>query len=507
MYYQLFELGHRAMGPARVVAETWRLMLENPFNPMRETLAGRRTVAALEVFERTTRRYDKPVFGLPTTTIDGREVGVKERVVWGQTFCKLVHFERDIPKAVAERQPKILLVAPMSGHYATLLRGTVENFLPDHEVYITDWVDAREVPLSQGTFDLDDYIDAMRDMFRFLKGDVHVFAVCQPSVPVLAAVARMEAENDPYVPHSMTLAGGPVDTRVSPTAVNDLAERKKTDWFRRNVIQTVPWPHAGQGRKVYPGFLQLSGFMTMNLDRHMKAHTDLFKHLVDRDDDSVDRHKEFYDEYLAVMDLTQEFYMQTIERVFVNHDLPRGTFQHRGKPVDLSLITRTALMTVEGEKDDITGKGQCSAALTLCSGLSADQKLHFECPRVGHYGVFNGSRFRSDIAPRMRHFMRRFDPRTAPVTAREYRPALSAVPGGKAMRGKLVDTDQSAFAYAKQEGAVPTQAGFDPFAPFAVFSAANPLRLWSMTTDAMLSGWARMNNGAVTSAVAQKPDR
>jgi poly(3-hydroxybutyrate) depolymerase len=507
MYYQLFELSHRALGPARVVAETWRLMLDNPFNPMRGTLAGRRTAAALEVFERTTRRYDKPVFGLPTTTVEGREVAVTEHVVWGHTFCKLVHFARDLPKSVTEKQPKILLVAPMSGHYATLLRGTVETFLPDHEVYITDWVDARDVPLSAGTFDLDDYIDTMRDIFRFLKGDVHVFAVCQPSVPVLAAVARMEAENDPHVPHTMTLAGGPIDTRVSPTAVNDLAHTKKTDWFRRNVIQTVPWPHAGQMRKVYPGFLQLSGFMTMNLDRHMKAHTDLFKHLVDRDDDSVDRHKEFYDEYLAVMDLTSEFYMQTIERVFVNHDLPRGRFKHRGKLVDLSLIKRTALMTVEGEKDDITGKGQCSAALGLCTGLPDDMKQHFECPRVGHYGVFNGTRFRSEIAPRMRHFIRRFDARSAEATARDYRPALVAVAGGKAQRGKVVDTDQSAFAYAQPEAPRAAQAGFDPFAPFAVFSAATPLHLWSMTTEAMLSGWSRLNGGAVTSAVAQKPDR
>jgi poly(3-hydroxybutyrate) depolymerase len=507
MYYQLFELSHRALGPARVVAETWRLLLEYPLNPMRETLAGRRTAAALEVFERTTRRYDKPAFGLPKTVVDGREVAVTERIVWGHTFCKLVHFERNLPKSVAAKHPKVLLVAPMSGHYATLLRGTVETFLPDHEVYITDWVDAREVPLSAGTFNLDDYIDTMRDIFRLFKGDVHVFAVCQPSVPVLAAVARMEADNDPHLPRTMTLAGGPIDTRVSPTAVNDLAERKKTDWFRRNVIQTVPWPHPGQGRKVYPGFLQLSGFMTMNLDRHMKAHTDLFKHLVDRDDDSVDRHKEFYDEYLAVMDLTEEFYMQTIERVFVNHDLPLGRFKHRGKPVDLSLIKRTALMTVEGEKDDITGKGQCSAALGLCSGLPAEMKQHFECPRVGHYGVFNGTRFRAEIAPRMRHFMRRFDERSADSTAREYRPTLVALEGGKPARGKTVDTDQAAFAYPKSDQPLTSRAGFDPFAPFAVFSAADPLRLWSMTTDVMLSSWARLNGGAVTSAVAAKPDR
>jgi poly(3-hydroxybutyrate) depolymerase len=512
MYYQMFELSHAALGPARAIAETWRLMLDNPLNPMRESLASRRTTAALEVFERTTRRYEKPAFNLPTTVVDGRQVAVTEQVVWEQTFCKLVHFRRDVPKAVSAKHPRILLVAPVSGHYATLLRGTVETFLPDHDVYITDWVDARQVPVSAGTFDLDDYIDTLRSIFTFLQGDVHVFAVCQPSVPVLAAVTLMEAAGDPNVPRSMTLAGGPIDTRVSPTAVNELAETKKVDWFRRNVINTVPWPHPGRGRQVYPGFLQLSGFMTMNLDRHMKAHTDLFRNLVDRDDTSVEHHKEFYDEYLAVMDLTAEFYMQTIERVFVNHELPRGLFKHRGKPVDVGQIKRVALMTVEGENDDITGKGQCSAAIDLCRGLPAAMKQHFECPRVGHYGVFNGSRFRSDIAPRMRHFMRRFDPRTAAATPAEYKPKLVAVPGGKPAPAAKPDlgAEGSAFSFqnsaARAQSAPPSGTNFDPFAPFVIFTTANPLRLWSMTTDAMLSGWSRLNGGAVVNAIAQKPD-
>jgi poly(3-hydroxybutyrate) depolymerase len=250
----------------------------------------------------------------------------------------------------------------------------------------------------------------MAGMFRFFGGDVHVFAVCQPSVPVLAATALMEAEGDPAVPQTLILAGGPVDTRISPTVVNELAMKRGTDWFRRNVLTNVPWPCVGRGRPVYPGFLQLSGFMTMNLDRHMQAQKDMFHHLVSGDGDSADKHREFYDEYLAVMDLTAEFFMQTVDAVFVQHLMPRGLMTSRGRPVDLAAIRRPALMTIEGEKDDITGTGQCRAALDLCTGIAPEHKIHFECPKVGHYGVFNGSRFRTEIAPRMAKFMRAHDP-------------------------------------------------------------------------------------------------
>jgi poly(3-hydroxybutyrate) depolymerase len=334
---------------------------------------------------------------------------VSEEVVWRTPFCRLVHFKREMDRGRAAQDPRLLLVAPMSGHFATLLRGTVETFLPRHEVYITDWQDAREVPLSAGSFDLDDYIDTMISMFRFFGGDVHVFAVCQPSVPVLAAAAVMEADGDPAVPLSLILAGGPVDTRVNQTVVNTLAEKRGTDWFRRNVITNVPWPSRGRGRLVYPGFLQLSGFMTMNLDRHMQAHKEMFLHLVRGDGDSAEKHREFYDEYLAVMDLTAEFYLQTVDTVFVQHLMPRGLMTHRGRPVDLAAIRRP-LMTVEGEKDDITGTGQCRAALELCVNVPSASKLHFECPKVGHYGLFNGSRFRAEIAPRITRFMRDHDP-------------------------------------------------------------------------------------------------
>jgi len=412
MLYHWYELGHAAVRPARVAADSCRLMLTNPFNPLTHTSIGRHAAAALEVFERTTRRYDKPSFGLTETVVDGMPARVREDVVWQHPFCRLVHFRREISDARRARDPRLLLVAPMSGHNATLLRGTVEAFLPDHEVYITDWQDARDVPTAMGAFDLDSYVTVMRDIFRHFRGDVHVFAVCQPSVPVLAATALMEADEDPHVPQSLILAGGPIDTRVSPTVVNQLAVERGTGWFRRNVITSVPWPRAGYGRDVYPGFLQLTGFMTMNLDRHLAAHKDLFQHLVSGDGDSAEKHREFYDEYLAVMDLTAEFFLQTVDTVFVNHHMPRGLMTHGRRRVDLGRIRRVALMTVEGEKDDITGLGQCRAAQDLCTGIPDTDRVHFECPKVGHYGIFNGRRFRRDIAPRIATFARLHDGRT-----------------------------------------------------------------------------------------------
>ncbi len=502
MFYHLFELGQAAMRPARVAADGYRMMLNHPLNPLTNTAAARSAAAACEVFERTTRRYEKPKFGITSTTVDGVNIAVTEEVAWRRPFCSLVHFKRAIDDATAARQPRLLLVAPMSGHFATLLRGTVETFLPDYEVYITDWADARDIPASAGSFDLDDYVDYVKDIFHHFGGDLHVFAVCQPSVPVMAALALMEEAGDPNVPHSVVMAGGPIDTRISPTVVNNLAVQKGTDWFRRNVITSVPWTCRGAGRRVYPGFLQLSGFMTMNLDRHMKAHKDFFFHLVDGDGDSAEKHKEFYDEYLAVMDLTAEFYLQTIGRVFVEHKLPRGEFHHRGRKVDLTAIHRVALMTVEGENDDITGIGQCSAAIELCSGVPADRKMHFECPQVGHYGIFNGSRFRREIAPRMTAFMRRFDPRFADVAVKEAAPAQAEARQPAAPRDA---EDSAAFAFARRESSAPnsetthpscsspaeTPLLLPPFAhllPLGMTASATALRLWSMSTRTMLAG-------------------
>lgn len=355
--YYWYEAAHVAAGPARMMADGMRLGLSHPLNPLTYTPYGRTMTAACELFERVTRRYGKPEFGLPTTLVGGTRVPVREEVVWEKPFGRLLHFQRDFPGAAPE-QPKLLIVAPMSGHYATLLRGTVEAFLPTHEVYITDWTDARLVPMTQGRFDLDDYIDYVRDMLRALGPGVHVMAVCQPSVPVIAATALMEAAEEPCAPRSMTLMGGPIDTRRSPTQVNWVAMERGTDWFRRNCIVRVPFTSPGFLRQVYPGFLQLSGFMAMNIDRHLNAHWEMYNHLVRGDGDSAEKHRDFYDEYLAVMDLTAEFYLQTVDTVFVRHALPKGEMMHRGTPVDLSAIHRTALMTVEGEKDDISGVGQ-----------------------------------------------------------------------------------------------------------------------------------------------------
>lgn len=404
MYYQLYELNHAMMAPWRAAADQMRIAARNPFNPFAESCLNRVAAAGFELFERTTRRYGKPAFGLTQTEVDGRVVAVHETTVWQRPFCNLVRFERALP-ANRKADPRVLIVAPMSGHYATLLRGTVEAMLPHAEVHITDWVDARMVPLAQGHFDLDDYIDYVIEMLHALGPDVHVIAVCQPAVPVLAAVALMEADSDPLAPATMTLMGGPIDTRIHPTAVNTLAKEKPLDWFRDNVIMPVPWPQPGFMRPVYPGFLQLSGFMSMNLDRHVIAHNDFFAHLVKNDGDAAEKHRDFYDEYLAVMDLTAEFYLQTVETVFMRHALPKGEMEHRGRPVDTAAIRRVALLTVEGENDDISGVGQTEAAQTICTAIPDAMRMHYVQPDVGHYGVFNGSRFRREIAPRIRAFI------------------------------------------------------------------------------------------------------
>ncbi|MFE0016336.1 polyhydroxyalkanoate depolymerase [Mesorhizobium sp. NPDC059054] len=404
MFYQFYEMNHAALQPARAYAEAVRVLYTNPLNPFSHTPWGRSVAATAELFERTTRRYGKPAFGLDKTVVDWKTVPVTERVVWSKPFCNLIHFQREVP-AGRRTDPKLLIVAPMSGHYATLLRGTVEAMLPHADVYITDWVDARMVPVSAGRFDLDDYIDYVVDMLHALGPDTHVMAVCQPSVPVLAAVALMEARGDRFAPATMTLMGGPIDTRCNPTAVNLLAEEKGIDWFHDNVVMQAPWPVPGFGRDVYPGFLQLSGFMSMNLDRHIIAHKDFFMHLVKNDGDSAEKHREFYDEYLAVMDLTAEFYLQTVETVFVRHALPKGQMKHRGTKVDPGAIRNVALFTVEGENDDISGLGQTEAAHRLCVNVPADMKAHYMQPAVGHYGVFNGSRFRAEIVPRIVDFI------------------------------------------------------------------------------------------------------
>ena len=399
--YNAYELSYLMAAPARATSDLVRLWAKNPLNPLSRTYFGRTIVASNEMFERLTRRYGKPRFLLDSTVIDGRTVAVDEETVFERPFCRVIRFRRDLPDGLA--QPRLLIVAPMSGHYATLLRGTVEAFLPHYDVFITDWTNARMVPKSE-RFDLDTYIDYVIAICQELKLDglpLHTVGVCQPAVPLIAAVALMEADGDPKAPTTMTLMGGPIDTRRSPTAVNKLAEERGSKWFADNCIQTVPYPYRGFGRQVYPGYFQLSGFMAMNLDRHVSAHREMYDHLVRGDGEAGEKQREFYDEYLAVMDLTAEFYLQTIDAVFVEHLLPKGKLTHCNKKVDLAAIRRTGLMTVEGERDDISGIGQTHAAHDLCSNLPAERKAHHLQQEVGHYGVFNGSRFRRDIVPRM----------------------------------------------------------------------------------------------------------
>lgn len=406
MNYQAYEFAHAVLSPWRTFAQGMKMHLQQPFNPLSFTHMGRSAAAAIDVFESVTRRYGKPEWGISSTQIQGLDVPVRIQTVVAGPFCNLIHFQRLGPVAARRKDPKVLIVAPMSGHYATLLRGTVEAMLPEHDVYVTDWVDAREVPLALGAFDFEDYVDYLIDFIHFIGPETHVLAVCQPAVPALAAAAAMAGVDDPIQPRSLILMGGPIDTRRNPTAVNRLAEEKPLSWFEQTVISPVPFPNPGFMRPVYPGFVQLTGFMTMNLERHTQAHINLFQNLVEGDCDSVRQHQTFYEEYLSVMDLTAEFYLQTVKAVFQDHSLPRGTMMHRDQRVDCSRIRRTALLTIEGERDDISGLGQTEAAQDLCSGIPADERFHYVQQGVGHYGIFNGTRWRTEIQPRIREFIR-----------------------------------------------------------------------------------------------------
>lgn len=409
MLYHAYEYTHAAMGPMRTMARASSQALRNPYNPLSMSYPARATAAACEMFVNATRRYGKPEFGIEETEVTGEVVAVTEEVVVAKPFCNLIHFRRHGAVAEARNDPKLLIVAPMSGHFATLLRGTIEAMLPEHDVYVTDWIDARNVPLAEGAFDLADYTDYVMDFCRALAKDgerASVMAVCQPGVPVLVAASLMAEANDPARPSSVTLMGSPIDTRINQTEPCKLAQSKPLSWFEKNVVVVVPWPNQGFLRRVYPGFLQLSGFMSMNLDRHVDAHMDQFRHLVEGDGDSAAAHRAFYDEYLSVMDLTAEFYLQTVEAVFQKHLIPEGKYCHRDHLVKPETVKDIALMTVEGEKDDITGRGQTKAAQDLCCNLPDEKRLHYVQEKVGHYGVFNGGRFRRSIQPKIRDFVR-----------------------------------------------------------------------------------------------------
>ncbi len=405
MLYTLYAWQQTALAPLRLAAVAGQHFFSASTFPFVDTRTARAIAAACELVERSTRTYPKPPFGIDTVTIRGRELPVEEEIVAATPFGGLVHFARE----GAERLPRVMLVAPLSGHHSTLLRGTVQALLPGHDVFITDWTDAKTVPAADGRFDLDDYIDHLISYLRVLGPGTHVIAVCQPSVPVLAAASLMAAAEDRCRPRSLTLMGGPIDTRVNPTKVNRFATRHPLSWFQNTVVSRVPYGYPGYGRSVYPGFLQLSGFMSMNMDRHLGAHLRMFENLVRGDGDSAESHRKFYDEYMSVMDLTAEFYLQTVELVFQKHALPRGEWVSRGTKIEPAAIRDTALMTIEGELDDISAPGQTLAAQELCSGLPAAKREHLLAEGVGHYGIFNGRRWREAIAPRVAAFIARHD--------------------------------------------------------------------------------------------------
>jgi poly(3-hydroxybutyrate) depolymerase len=402
MLYHAFDMQKALLAGAGRWADASARILASKALPFAYFGGGPVLASALEVFAHAVEPRGKPAFGLDATIIDGKSVRVREQVVVEKPFGNLLRFVRE----GREGDPKLLIVAPMSGHYATLLRGTVERMLPSHDVYITDWADAKMVPRSAGRFDLDDYVDYVIEFLDAIGPGAHALAVCQPSVPTYAAVALMNAQDHPATPVTLTMMGGPIDTREAPTQVNTMAMQRPHDWFVHNVIARVPNYYAGAGRKVYPGFLQLTGFMSMNLGNHMVSHWTMFNHLVEGDDDSSDVIKTFYDEYRAVCDMTAEFYLQTVDVVFQRHALPKGEFTHRGQRIDPGAITRTAILCIEGERDDISGIGQTKAALKISTGLTEEQKAYHLIDGAGHYGIFNGSKWREQIAPIVESWIR-----------------------------------------------------------------------------------------------------
>ena len=405
MLYDAYEVQRSFLAGASKLAGLGAGWLNNPTNPWGYTSAGPLVAASLEVFAHVAAPRGKPEFGIETIKVGRKEVAVHEEILLRKPFGQLKHFRRE----GVETGPRLLIVAPMSGHYATLLRGTVERMLPSFDVYITDWRDAKMVPLSEGSFDLDDYIDYLIEFLELIGEKTgerpHMLAVCQPSVPAFAATAVMDADRNPWRPKTLTMMGGPIDTRSAPTAVNTLATQRPFGWFEQNVVATVPMIYPGAGRKVYPGFLQLAGFMTMNLGSHLISHFEMFKHLVVGDDESATSTQKFYEEYRSVCDMTAEFYLQTVDVVFQRHLLPQGQLEHHGRIVDPAAIRDTALLAIEGERDDISGIGQTKAALDIATALPKAKKQYLLAKEVGHYGIFNGRKWRENIAPVVEKFI------------------------------------------------------------------------------------------------------
>ena len=402
MLYQGFELYQRSLRAWNPLFDIGRDMLSQSVGYYTDELTGKTFKALLEAGTDFTKNYGKPDFGISKIEVDQGKFHVKQTTVLAEPFCNLLHFKhRD-----SKKRPKVLLVAPLSGHHATLCKSTVETLIPEHNLYVTDWLDAKHVPLSKGNFSFDDYVSYLIYFLEHLGSDTHVIAICQPAVQTLIATAILSASNSPAVPTSMTLMAGPVDTRINANKVNDFAVKYPRSWYANTLIHTVPLGYAGAGRRVYPGFLQLGSFMTMNLASHVGKFQNYFQHLLGGDMESVEKHREFYDEYLSVLDLTEEFYMETMDKVFREHHLARGIITWNGAKVDLGAINKTALFTVEGEDDDICAVGQTEAAQHLCHNLPDSMRRHHVQPEVGHFGVFSGSKFRESIAPQIADFIK-----------------------------------------------------------------------------------------------------
>jgi poly(3-hydroxybutyrate) depolymerase len=405
MLYQIHEMQRAVMEPWRWWAQASVDAFGSPFSPLSYAPVAKNVAASFDLMLRLTKRYGRPAFGITHVDIGGKQADVTEEVILDLPFCDLLHFKKS---RAQKNEPTVLIFAPLSGHFSTLLRDTVRTMLPDHDIIITDWKNARDVPFTAGAFHFDDYVGYVQTFIKHLQkqrgGNIHIVSVCQPTVPVLAGVSLMAQASD-TLPLSMTMMGGPIDARKNPTAVNDFATRRPLWWFEQNVIQRVPAKYPGAMRRVYPGFMQLSGFVAMNPERHLESHQDYYKHLVEGDGESAEAHRRFYDEYNAVMDLPAEYYLDTIVRVFQNQSLAAGELDVAGVRVTPSAIKKTALFTIEGELDDISGSGQTEAAHTLCTGLTANRRQHYTAPGVGHYGIFSGRKYREMIYPKIRTFI------------------------------------------------------------------------------------------------------
>jgi poly(3-hydroxybutyrate) depolymerase len=406
MLYQMHEMNRTLLSPLIQWAEASSKLFTNPISPFAHMPFAQRIAAGYELMFRLGKDYEKPSFGITSIDIDGQRVSVIEDVALEKPFCKLLHFRKESRKSKSADLPKVLLVAPLSGHHATLLRDTVRTLLPEHDVYITDWTDARMVAMEHGAFHLHDYVYYVQDFIRHLGANLNVISVCQPTVPVLAAISLMASNKEPNLPKTMVMMGGPIDPRKAPTQVNDLATNKPFSWFENNVIYSVPPNYPGYGRRVYPGFLQHAGFVAMNPKRHAQSHWEFYLHLREGDNESAEEHRKFYDEYNAVLDMPAEYYLETIKTVFQDHALPLGTWEVEGQLVRPQDIKDVALLTIEGELDDISGLGQTRAAHELCAHIPKEMKHHFTAPKCGHYGIFSGRRWRDVIAPKISEFIR-----------------------------------------------------------------------------------------------------